>query len=102
MVEKLDRHARQDKRAKAVIAHENRRIEKRKNGLPPFLMVRSGLLKCWIPTMVVMGGFALSVLNAKNIDYERTNWPAIVFCVLGAVAFINSAIKGAILLFPPG
>ena len=70
MIEKLDRHARQDKRAKEVIARENRRIEKRKNGLPPFLMVRSGLLKCWIPTMVAMGGFALSVLNAKNIDYS--------------------------------
>lgn len=45
MVEKLDRHARQDKRAKAVIARENRRIEKRKNGLPPFLVVSGWLLK---------------------------------------------------------
>ena len=96
MVIKLDRHSRQNAHAEAVIARERARNEKRKNGLPPFLMVRSGLIKCWIPTMITVGGFALSALNAQNtqnINYERTTWPAGIWGVLLALASINNAIK---------
>ena len=45
MVESMDRHARQDRDAKMVIARERARQEKRKNGLPPFLVVSGWLLK---------------------------------------------------------
>ena len=38
-----DKHAREDEYAAKVIGRERERQEKRKNGLPPFLMVRSGL-----------------------------------------------------------
>lgn len=45
MVELMDRHARQDIRAKKVIARARARQEKRKNGLPPFLVVSGWLIK---------------------------------------------------------
>ena len=45
MAEMLDRHVLQDARAKKVIARERARNEKRKNSLPPFLVVSGWLLK---------------------------------------------------------
>ena len=45
MAEPMDRHARQDVCAKKVIACERARQEKRKNSLPPFLMVSGWVLK---------------------------------------------------------
>lgn len=45
MVEILDKHAREDEKAKKVIDRTRARQEKRKNGLPPFLAVSGWLLK---------------------------------------------------------
>ena len=49
-----DKHAREDEYAAKVIGRERERQEKRKNGLPPFLMVRSGLLNGWMVTAALL------------------------------------------------
>ena len=54
-----DKHARQDERAAAVIAREKERMERRKNALPPFLMIRSGLLNGWF---ITLGALAASTV----------------------------------------
>ena len=45
MIEKLDRHLRQDARAETVIARDHARTEKRRNRLPSFLIVSGWILK---------------------------------------------------------
>ena len=93
MVKKLDKYAYREARAKEVIARERARQEKRKNGLPPFLMVRSGLLNSWIWTLGAGAGFAWSVLKEhEGIDGGLDKW-TIVFCILLAVALYYGAIK---------
>ena len=69
MVEILDKHAREDEKAKKVIDRTRARQEKRKNGLPPFLMVRAGLLNGWFVTLCTLAiaawsaGFSLNTSN---------------------------------------
>lgn len=43
-----EKHIRENARAAAVIARDRKHKEQRKNALPPFLMVRAGLLDAWI------------------------------------------------------
>ncbi len=82
MVELMDRHARQDARAKEVIERERAHQEKRKNRLPPFLMVRSGLLNGWLVTLCVLGIATWSAGFASNASNGLVGDVAV-----GAVAF---------------
>lgn len=82
MAEPMDRHARQDARAKAVIERERAHQEKRKNGLPPFLMVRSGLLNGWLVTLCALGIATWSAGFASNASNGLVGDVAV-----GAVAF---------------
>ena len=54
-----DKRTREDEYAAKVIGRERERQEKRKNGLPPFLMVRSGLLNGWFVTLGALGVAAM-------------------------------------------
>jgi len=93
MIESMDRHARQDARAKEVIERERARQEKRKNSLPPFLMVRSGLLNNWIWALGLGAGLACSILKEHEfINGGLGKWTT-VFGVLFAIAMYYGAIK---------
>ena len=59
LIAKTDnKHARQDAHAKKVIERQRERRERRRNALPPFLMVRSGLLNGWLVTVAALLGAA--------------------------------------------
>ena len=78
----LDRYATQDKRAAEVIARERKRDEKRRNSLPPFLMVRSGLFNGWF---VTLGALILAASSSFfSMQPSEYIWPDIA---AGGLAF---------------
>ncbi len=79
MAEPMDRHARQDARAKEVIERERAHQEKRKNSLPPFLMVRSGLLNMWLLTLLIAIGAGVSVVKNNGNIFGETNMVPIMW-----------------------
>ena len=76
-----DKHARQDERAAAVIARENERMERRKNALPPFLMVRSGLLNGWFVALGALG--AAAAMNGFSMSPSENVLPDVAAGILG-------------------
>lgn len=76
-----DKHARQDERAAAVIAREKERMERRKNALPPFLMIRSGLLNGWFVTLGALG--VVAAMNGFSMNHSENVLPDIAAGILG-------------------
>lgn len=84
----LDKCAKQDAYAKKIIDRTRNRIAKRKNALPPFLMVRAGLLNSWIPVTAIIGactGYLIKMRQNPGINATEPVVIGVSLCALGAV-----------------
>ena len=71
MVKSMDRHAHQDACAKKVIARERARQEKRKNDLPPFLMVSGCVLKHLSPAKYILFQNDIQTIKDAFENYSK-------------------------------
>ena len=106
-----DKHARQDARAKKVIERQRERQEKRRNGLPPFLVVSGWLLKILSKPQynrfqsdidTIKGSFALyygensNALNLTNMIYSH----CVARIMIGHIVKYNPGVFDKMIMSP--
>lgn len=93
--QELDRIQRNQEKARKAIEQRKAREEKRANSLPPFLMVRSGLLNQWVWPLISCIPLALC-----GINQEKLSEPARAVCSGISAFFVCMAFGWSIYITP--